>query len=399
MNFDRFYNNLKEFAGIGEIEGQGINRLAFSKAYYKAIRLMEEYAKEKGLDVEIDKVGNMFISYNPNKSDKYLLIGSHMDTVKSAGLYDGALGVIGALEVVESLKEKNIDTPIGIVAVGFSVEEGSEMGGTFGSRVISGRTEYEDPLLEKNLQTYGLTIEDVRDSERDFDRVVGYVELHIEQGGVLDAKDLDIGVVNGIVGISRYNILIKGKANHAGTTPMDLRKDPNKDLAIVLPYLYKLAENYNPPFVMTVGNINVRPGMYNIIPSSTEVMIEVRDLDDGNIREFFEKLEDFLKENIMDYELIRIIDKAAVKLDSTYMDMTVENCIKRSYKYQVMSSGAGHDASEMSYVSPTAMIFVPSKDGISHSPDEYTSPDQLEKGLNILYDQVLSIMEGYKLKS
>lgn len=393
MNFNRFYENLKKFGSVGRAQDGGINRLGFSKAYYESIAMVESYARSKGLETRLDGVGNLFISYNPRGSESFLLVGSHMDTVKSGGLYDGALGAIGALEVVESIKDQGLDIPIGLSAVCFSAEEGSEMGGTFGSRTLCGRNDLVDPDLKAKLALYDLALEDLEASALDPARLAGFLELHIEQGGVLEAEGKDIGIVSGIVGISRYNLILRGQANHAGTTPMDLRKDPVRDLGKVLEELYRLAQAYPQPFVMTVGDIQLRPGMYNIIPGEVEVFIEVRDMDQANIDEFFNGVEEFLKVNIKDYAMVENIRKLPVAMDNNLMGILEETSQDLGLAYKVMASGAGHDAQEMSHICPTAMVFVPSQGGLSHSPEEFTSEEDLEKGLRVLYEAVVKLLK------
>ncbi|WP_083635537.1 hydantoinase/carbamoylase family amidase [Peptoniphilus porci] len=395
MNFERFYGNLEKFAGVGRAEDGGITRLAFSKEYYESIEGLEKYAADKGIQTRRDKVGNLFFIYNPNNSSKFIMLGSHMDTVKSGGLYDGALGAITALEVLETIKENKVESKYGIIAVAFNAEEGSEMGGTFGSRTITGRNNLNDEGLKSKLKKYNLTIGDLEDSIIDFKKILCFLELHIEQGGVLEHEGLDIGVVDGIVGITRYNITINGSANHAGTTPMKLRNDPIKKLPKVLEKLYELADGYNHPFVMTVGDILVKPGMYNIIPKEAEILIEVRDLNQNNIDTFFKDVYEYLDTEIKDYTFVKNVEKPSVILDKELMKLAESKAEKLGFKYKVMSSGAGHDAKEISHLVPTSLIFVPSKDGISHSPKEFTEKEDLKKGINLIYEMVVSLSGGF----
>ncbi|NLD17334.1 MAG: Zn-dependent hydrolase [Tissierellia bacterium] len=394
MNFERFYENLNKFGKIGDQKEKGISRLAFSKEYYESIEMLDEYSRSKGFETKQDKVGNLFITYNPMNADKFLLIGSHMDTVKSGGLYDGAMGVIAALEVIESLKDNNITGDSGVIAVAFNAEEGSEMGGTFGSRTICNRNNLEDPELKNKISNYNLEVKDLEDCIINFNKIVGFLELHIEQGGVLENNKMDIGVVDGIVGITRYNITIKGEANHAGTTPMNLRNDPIRSLPEVINKLFGIASKYTHPFVMTIGDIRVKPGMYNIIPSEVEILIEVRDMLQDNIDEFFDKIKKFLENEIKDFDLVCNVEKPSVLLDKEYMEIVSKSCESLGYNYQVMSSGAGHDAKEISHLVPSSLIFVPSINGISHSPKEYTTPEHLKKGINVLYQSAISIIGG-----
>lgn len=394
MNYKRFEKNLNLFAKIGYKQGNGITRLGFSEEYFKSIELLEKYAKEKGFLTNKDKVGNLFITYNPNNSDEFIMIGSHMDTVKSGGLYDGALGVMAALEVLETLKDEKENLNYGIIAAAFNSEESSNIGGTFGSRTACNRNDLDSKDLEEKIKEVGLTIDDLRESVFDFSKVIGFLELHIEQGGILEHKKLEIGVVDGIVGITRYNVILKGESNHAGTTPMSLRKDPVRKVSTVLDELYKEASKFDQPFVMTVGDIKVRPGMYNIIPNEVEIFIEVRDINQNNIDEFFGNIRTFLQNNVDNYDFVKNVEKPSVHLDTNIINNIEDACKELGFNYQIMSSGAGHDAKEISHIVPTGLIFIPSKDGISHSPKEYSSPEEIEKGLDLLYKVSSKLIGG-----
>lgn len=390
INIDRLLKNLKDIGEIGKgLDGRGISRLAFSKEYFEALERLNNLAKSKGLSTEVDKVGNLFITYNPKNADKYIMFGSHLDTVRNGGLYDGALGIFSGFEIIETLIEKKHELNHGIILACFNAEEGSEMGGTFGSRSICGNNLINEDF-EKNLKNYSLTVEDVKKCEKDFSNIVAFLEIHIEQGGTLENENYDVGIVDGIVGITRYNILIKGTANHAGTTPMNLRDDPIRKLPEILNKLYKEAEKFSQPFVMTVGDIVVKPGMYNVIPGSVEILTEVRDLSQTNIDEFYDEIKDYVKSE-SNIEIVKNIEKPAVKLSESIIEIMVSTAKRNNYNYKVMSSGAGHDAKEISKKVPTAMIFIPSINGISHSPEEYSKPEDIESGANLFYDCLISI--------
>lgn len=389
INIKRLITNLEKFGNIGKGH-EGISRTAFSPAYFQSLNELEDYASKNNFKTKIDKVGNLFIEYNPNNKEDYILIGSHLDTVKDGGLYDGALGIFSGLEVLETLRDNKDVLNYGIKLVAFNAEEGSEMGGTFGSRTICGRNNYNEDL-ENKLKNYSLKIEDLRECEMDFSNIKCFLELHIEQGAVLEDEKLDIGIVDGIVGITRYDLTIKGMSNHAGTTPMHLRDDPIKKLPKVINYLYQSASNYEQPFVMTIGDIRVHPGMYNVIPNRAKLLIETRDLNQKNIDTYFSDLKNYLDENNLDYVLEKTIEKPSVLLDKDLMS-TIEKCSKDlNLKYKIMSSGAGHDAKELSHLVKTAMIFVPSAKGISHSYKEYTSVEDIEKGTNLFYSVIKNI--------
>lgn len=389
INISRLMTNLNRIASIGRGQ-EGISRTAFSPYYFQALEELETYAKAQGFSTKKDKVGNLFIDYNPNNRTNYILIGSHLDTVKDGGLYDGALGIFAALEVLESLKEENFNLAYGIKLVAFNAEEGSEMGGTFGSRTICGNNDYNEDLAEK-VKNYSLSLDDLRACQIDFSKIKAFLELHIEQGAVLENEGLDIGIVDGIVGITRYELTIKGEANHAGTTPMNLRNDPIKKLPAVVSKLYELAKAYDQPFVMTIGDIRVHPGMYNVIPNRATLLIETRDLKQKNIDDFFAALKNYLDQADIEYDLKKTIEKPAVLLDKDLMNAIESSAKNMNLKYKVMSSGAGHDAKELSHLVKTGMIFVPSKRGISHSIDEYTSEEDIEKGTKLLYQTIKNL--------
>ncbi|WP_138160561.1 Zn-dependent hydrolase [Peptoniphilus catoniae] len=391
MNAERFMNNLKTIAGIGRNDLNGIDRLAFSPYYYQALKELEKYLKERDFQTRVDAIGNLFVTYNPDNKDEFIMLGSHLDTVKNGGLYDGALGVFAGLEALESIKEKGLKLNYGLILAVFNAEEGSEMGGTFGSRTICGRNDFSDKGFEERLKKYDLTLEDIRACKINFDNIKAFIELHIEQGPTLYNESIDIGVVNGIVGITRYDLKVFGESNHAGTTMMKYRNDPIKKLPKIIKELFDLADEYEDPFVMTIGDIKVVPGMYNVIPREANLFIEVRDMSQDNINKFFEKLGKFLSDEKFDYSLEKMIEKPSVKLDKNIMSLIEKSAQDLKLSYKEMSSGAGHDAKEISHLVPTGMIFVPSVDGISHSPKEYTKEEDLEKGVRLLIEFLKNI--------
>lgn len=385
INLRRLMKHLREIGEIGKTDNGGITRLAFSKEYTQALTQLEELCAKKGYTPHIDAVGNLFCSYNPSGAEDFIMVGSHLDTVKNGGLYDGALGIFTALEVLDSLKEEQIPLRHGIVVAAFQAEEGSEMGGTFGSRTICSRTEYTKALEEK-LRTYNLTFSHLRQSEMDFSHIKAFLELHIEQGQVLEHNQKDLGIVDGIVGITRYDIVLHGTSNHAGTTPMKLRDDPVKSLPCLLEKLYLTADKYEHPFVMTVGDILVSPGMYNIIPAQVLVKVEVRDMEQNNIDEFFREINGYLHTLSLRYEMVKNIEKPSVRLNPDLITLLQDVAKEKGYPAMVLSSGAGHDAKELSHIVPTAMIFVPSVGGVSHSPKEWTKEEHIALGAQYLQE-------------
>ena len=393
VNSKRFMNNLKSIGEIGKEGDTGITRLAFSEEYYLALDQLEKLMLESGLKVKRDKIGNLF-GKRPGKTPQApsILVGSHLDTVKNGGLYDGNLGVIAALEVIDMLNDNNIETNYPVEIVAFNAEEGSEMGGTFGSRVMIGRQNLEEENLAEKLALYNLTIDDLKDSFRNPDEFAVFLELHIEQGGYLEKNNLNIGIVDGIVGITRYLITVKGQSNHAGTTTMDLRKDALVAASKMIVYINELAKSYPEPFVATVGKIEAFPGAQTIIPGEVEFWIELRDLNQDNIEEAMERVKEYgdsLDGFKIEYDFS--ISKPSMMTNVEINKILEKICSNKDMKYTVMSSGAGHDAKEIVYKVPTSMIFVPSKDGISHSPYEFTEEEDLIKGVEVLANAVVEI--------
>lgn len=391
INMERLSENLMNIGHIGRDAKGGITRLAYSKSYFEALYELKKLAGSKGFATHQDKVGNLFVTYNPSGSADFIMLGSHLDTVKNGGLYDGALGVLGAFEVLETIKDQSIPLKHGLILATFNAEEGGEMGGTFGSRAIVGDIDFEEPQLSERLSHYVMTLEDVKSSEWDFEHIKGFIELHIEQGSYLIDNDYEIGVVEGIVGIYRYNIHLFGSSNHAGTTPMMSRDDPIPKMNSFLSHLYQEAQKYAHPFVMTIGNIEVKPGMFSVIPNEVVVQVEIRDIHTKHIEAFTADMKDYLKSHVDRYQIIKNIEKSASMMDEGVIQTIEAAAIDSNYHYVLMSSGAGHDAHPMSEKVPTGMIFVPSIGGVSHSPDEFTNDEQIEKGANTLLHAILKL--------
>lgn len=388
---ERLKQNIIKIGEIGKTD-KGITRIAYSKEYFEALNRLKELMLEQRLEVTVDKVGNLFGKRKGLKNLPSIMVGSHLDTVKNGGLLDGNLGVIAALECIYVLNENNISTNHPIEIVAFNAEEGSEMGGTFGSRVIMGRQDTSEIGLSEKLAKYSMTIQDIKESIRDSNDIKAFLELHIEQGGNLDNKGTPIGVVNGIAGITRYKITVIGEANHAGTTPMNLRKDALVMASRLILEIDNISKNMGNPFVSTIGFIKANPGSVNVIPGEVELILEMRDLDKERIDLVFQKIQDYTQ-TIEDYqfEFEFLIDKPPVKTSGIITMLIEEICIDKGINYEIMASGAGHDAKEIANNVPTGMIFVPSKDGKSHCPEEFTEWENVSLGAQILLETIMKI--------
>lgn len=393
INIERLKSNLTNLGKIGFEEGNGITRSAFTKEYEEGIAFVRSLMEEAGLYACQDSVGNLFGKLEGKEKNKSILIGSHIDSVPNGGMFDGNLGVLAAIECIRTLKENNYDANFSIEAVAFIGEEGTEVGGTFGSRLFAGEFKPSKSDFEY-LKTVGITEEDTLNAKRDPETLKCYLELHIEQGNVLNSENLSIGVVKGIVGIAQYNAKVKGKTNHAGTTPMNLRDDALVKASKVIISVNDIVNKAGSPMVGTVGYIKAYPGAVNVIPGMVEFTIELRDMDRGRVLNAMEMIKD--SSNKLDLEVENLGFEWEVNLNEGMQHLIEESCKELNYSYKYMVSGAGHDANPVSKITPSGMIFIPSKDGISHSPMEWSDWEDVEKGANVLLNTILKIDQQNK---
>jgi allantoate deiminase len=385
---------LDELAVIGGRPDGGVTRVAWSPELFAAYEWAAERMRELGLDVEVDAGGNLLGRWHAG-SGKAVLVGSHLDTVPSGGRLDGALGVVAAVHAVRLLKEEGFEPERPLWVVAFMDEEGTRFNAAlFGSRAFAGdpddafgdRVDAAGTTLRDAMQTAGYDLRRTREAVRIGD-VGAYVELHIEQGPVLAAEGVEIGVVTSIVGLRGYRVRLRGEANHAGTTPMRLRRDAFAAAARIALELRESARARE-GVTSNVGRIAVAPGGANVVPGFAEFTIDVRAPDDDGIREL---------ERIVEETVTRIAGEEGVQaeLEPTFalepleLDHELVAGVERAAAVEGasslrMPSGAGHDAMVIGRHVPAAMIFVPSRRGVSHSPEEYTHPSQVELGMRVL---------------
>jgi hydantoinase/carbamoylase family amidase len=380
-----------ELGKIGYTENEGITRSAFTKEYEEANIFVKTLMENIGLDVTQDSVGNLFGKLEGTNTDKSIIIGSHIDTVPSGGMFDGNLGVLTAIECVQTLVENKYKSDFNLEVASFIGEEGTEVGGTFGSRCFAGDVHFNEKEYDY-LSTVNISKEDVASSKRQPETIKCYLELHIEQGNILNIEDISIGIVKGIVGIAHYKAEVTGKANHAGTTPMNLRDDALLKASKIIININEIVKNLGSPTVGTVGYIKSYPGAINVIPGKVEFTIELRDMDNDRIQQAI----NLIKERCSDLDLTieNILYEEEVHLDQGLQKYIEETCKDLDYSHKYMYSGAGHDANPISKITQSGMLFVPSKDGISHSPLEWTDWEDVEKGANVLLNTVLKIDKG-----
>jgi len=397
----RLLVRLDRLAEIGAIEGGGCCRLALSDEDKAGRDLVVGWMRDLGLAVSIDRIGNVFGLRAGTQALPPVMTGSHIDTVRTGGRYDGNLGVIAGLEAVETLNAAGVRTPRPLVVAFFTDEEGARFApDMLGSLVYAGGLPLEEALaavaidgkvLRAELQRIGYA----GDAALGIHRPSAYVELHIEQGPVLDAEGTTIGAVEDLQGISWQEIAITGQSNHAGTTPMRLRHDAGYCAAATACFLRGLAREMGGAQVCTVGRIDLGPNLINVIAARATLTADLRNTDEALLRQAEARLDAFLETLARD-EGVAIRTKRLARFEPVTFDPAVIRCIegvssRLGYGHRRMTSGAGHDAQMLARVCPAAMIFVPSVKGISHNAAEFTAPADLEAGANVLLHTLLAL--------
>ncbi|QFF99195.1 allantoate amidohydrolase [Psychrobacillus glaciei] len=381
---------------FGRDPSGGITRLLYSKAWSEAQDALKDWMEEEGLEVQFDEIGNLSGIVKGNDTTKTILTGSHIDTVTNGGLYDGQFGIVASVLAVNYLK-KHYGQPLrNLEVVSLAEEEGSRFPYAFwGSQNIVGTANRKDVELisdfngvpfVKAMNEAGFAFKDESKAPRS--DLIAFVEVHVEQGNVLETEKKSVGVVHSIVGQRRYTIEVIGEANHAGTTPMGYRKDAVYAASHMIYELIRLAKQLGDPLVMTVGKIEVNPNIVNVIPGKVIFTVDIRHIDKNAIIQFTEILTTNIKKYSKEHEVETTInmwlDADPVPMDSRIVEIIERQCVKNNLNYKLMHSGAGHDAQIFAKTVPTAMLFVPSRDGISHNPSEYTDPADLVEGVKAL---------------
>ena len=380
---------------------KGNDRIAFSDYNLEAIKMIEKKLTSLGMSVKIDAAGNLIATrYGKNNQLPPIAFGSHIDCVPNGGHYDGQIGVLGAIEIVETLVENNVQTNHPLELIVFSNEES----GVFGSRALAGALtetslEVMTPSGFTNAQgaeRLGGNAKKILSIARKPGSLHAFLELHVEQGGILEEKELDIGIVQGIVGLRWWDVTVEGTSNHGGTTPMNKRQDALLAAAKFIQLVNEVITSVPGSQVGTVGRINAYPGAPNVIPGKAVLSLELRDLSEDKIDWLFSEIKVktakiAANSNVkFSFSPISATGKAALT-DKRIQAIIQKEAENLNYTYQYMPSGAGHDAQEMSHITPTGMIFIPSEAGISHSPDEYSTFKDIGNGTQLLLNTILSI--------
>jgi N-carbamoyl-L-amino-acid hydrolase len=397
---DRLLARLTELAEIGAIEGGGCARLALTDEDRRGRDLVVTWMRDLELEVSIDGVGNVVGRWDVGDGAP-VMMGSHVDTVRTGGRYDGNLGVLAGLEVIETLKEHGVE-PARPIAVGFFTnEEGSRFApDMLGSLVFVGGLALEEALdiaaidgarLGDELEAIGYAGPMPCPSLAPH----AYVELHIEQGPILEAEGFRIGAVTGVQGISWQEITIEGQSNHAGTTPMRLRHDPLLVAARIAGFVRDLAQELGGHQVGTVGRFDIHPNLINVVASRVTMTVDLRNTDEERLQEAERRLAGFVAEACAAEEVSATSRHLArfepVEFDPRVVDLVEATAKSLELPVRRLPSGAGHDAQMLARVCPTGMVFVPSVKGISHNPAEHTAPADLAAGADVLLRVVLSL--------
>lgn len=397
----RLMAQLARLAEIGPIEGGGSCRLALSDEDKAGRDLVCGWMRELGLDVTVDAIGNIFGRRRGAEEAAPVMTGSHIDTVRTGGRYDGNLGVLAGLEAVRTLNDAGLATRRPLVVAVFTGEEGARFApDMLGSLVYVGGMPLQEALDTVSIDGKRLGAELTRIGYAGA-AVVGlhkphaYVELHIEQGPVLDAEGVTIGAVEKLQGISWQEITIVGQSNHAGTTPMRLRHDAGYCAAAIGAFLRRLAEDLGGDQVCTMGAVTLHPNLINVIAARATLTADSRNTDEAALQEAERRLAIFLQE-LGRRESVKIETKRLARFGPVRFDeglvRRIEGVASRlGYSHRRMTSGAGHDAQMLARVCPSAMIFTPSVRGISHNPAEHTEPADLEAGANVLLHALLEL--------
>ena len=386
--------------------GHGITRLSFSKEARQTVNYIKDVMEEIGLDVCEDYAGSVIGKLKgADENAPSIIIGSHYDSVKCGGNFDGIAGIICGLEIARKLKENNVKLKYPLEIMGINDEEGIRFGtGFFGSKAMLGMITSDDLLKYKDqdnisiyqaIKEYGLQPEKVVEMFRNPDTIKSFIEIHIEQGPILENNKKDIGVVEYIVGMQRYIISIDGRADHAGTTPMNMRIDAMETASKVISNIGEWARNENNGTVATVGYIKAFPNAINIIPEKAEFSVDIRSKDNKSIETVFNKIIENIKSLCCEYGTKYTIEpklsELPVKLNDKLIEQISEICDEKGYKHQKIDSGAGHDSLVMAKYVDTSMVFVPSKGGRSHCMEEWTDYEYLARAIDVIYNLVLNI--------
>ena len=402
--------DLNAIGRIGIGDHGSVTRLVFSIKELRSRQVLIHLMRQAGLKIHVDAIGNIFGRLDgADPKAPALLAGSHLDTVIHGGKYDGPVGVIGALEAVRTIRENKITLRAPLEVVCFIGEESSRFGfSTLGSSLVAGEVHPKDltnavdaqgTKLADVLSSLGISPRNLSRLARDPKSMKAYLELHIEQGPILEAKAKRIGLVTSIAAPSRFKVIFTGQADHSGTTPMEMRKDALVAAAQLIEYVEKICRKFSSMekgrVVGTVGAMKIEPGVINAVPGRAELSIDIRSTSaqakDKVARLVKQRGAAIALDRCIAIEVLNIRAEEPVPLDKRLLRITRQLCDEKAIDYEIIPSGAGHDAMQMAKITPAGMIFIPSRRGISHNPLEWTDPDDIALGAQLLMETMIRV--------
>jgi allantoate deiminase len=401
---------LEQLSRLGKDKEGGVTRLLYDPAWLTAQQFVAKVMDEAGLEVRFDEIGNVYGKLAGTElSAKSIVTGSHIDTVKSGGNYDGALGIMAGIVALSRLKDRHGVPRRSLEVVSFCEEEGSRFPLAYwGSGHVTGNKQFEGALQSQDnegvtlysaMTEAGFDPDSIRQSRRQ--DIGAFVELHIEQGEILQRSGCDIGIVDAIFGQRRYFVEVQGRSGHAGTTPMVYREDALAAAAKMIVWLGTAAREAGGGLVATVGKLDVSPNVANVIPGKVRFTLDIRHRNEETLDAFCKLTSQSYSNIAEDMGVVVSLEcwlfERPSPMDEGLGHAIAQACENKGMSKMTISSGAGHDAGLFATVCPTAMIFVPSRDGISHSSDEYTSPDELGRGTDVLTELLYTLAYGEEL--
>lgn len=403
INEQRFRDNFDALSKIGATDDGGVHRPALSEDHLRARAWFAEISRQAGLAVSVDGAGNHSARLEFDGATKTLLLGSHLDSVLHGGRFDGPLGVLCALEVVQTIKDVGLALPVNLEAIDLTDEEGAHVS-FMGSRAVTGTLHAADldsphqgaAVFQAGLERAGLTREGILAAKRDPASLAGYLEVHIEQGPRLVTEGLDVGVVTNIVGIHWYRLKFVGQANHSGTTPMDRRRDAAQGACAFALAAREVVMRDFAGAVVNVGLMDFEPGAFNVVPGVATAALEFRSPDAAQLLEMQRVLLDLARDKAARFnlglEVTPLEATVPVPMSPAVHTLIHEAAAGLGLSHRAMHSGAGHDAQNFADLCPTGMLFVPSVGGISHSPQEFSRWQDCVNAANVLLHTVLAMV-------
>jgi N-carbamoyl-L-amino-acid hydrolase len=401
INGKRLKQELEKFAEFGRTENNGVTRLSLSKEDIQARDYFRTCCEELGMTVKVDDMGCMYATLAGLEDKPPIVIGSHIDSVKKGGRFDGILGVLTGLEVVRTLVENQIEPSIPITLVNFTNEEGARfepsmmasgvLSGKFDKNVMLGSQDSEGITFGEALAASGYA----GDIENRLKEATAFLEMHIEQGPVLEKEALTIGIVECVVGMACYEIEVTGESNHAGTTPMSMRRDALFAANNLINEIRKRLSVLDQELVFTIGRVNVYPSIHTVIPNKVVFTLEARHKNMeiiATVKDIIQGLPSLGVNEGCEVRTTKLWERDTVWFAPELCQLLEQSATSLGYSNRRMVSGAGHDAQFIASYVPTAMLFVPSINGKSHCEEELTTWEDCEKGVNVILDTVLALL-------